>query len=249
MKTRYYVDVENIGNLWVTICKQVSDHSVVNLITSQNTRPTFENLAICLARKIKLNIYNTFAIKKGDQSCDHFLIGLISTKMIKNPDDEYVIVSNDKGYDVFIENKKMMYNIRRERAVTRFDMKIDNAPIYEGLAKVDDDKNTGSIDLEKTTEELKKICDSNELLKENVKEFLKKCIEMSDKKGKKKLLQKYNFDELANTYINTNGDFTKMLDTIQNKTSKIRLSSSVPHSLRSILKDSYTNKLEKFPMP
>lgn len=40
-----------------------------------------------------------------------------------------------------------------------------------------------------------------------------------------------------------------MLDTIQNKTSKIRLSSSVPHSLRSILKDSYTNKLEKFPMP
>ena len=169
--------------------------------------------------------------------------------MIKNPYDEYVIVSNDKGYDVFINNKKGMYNIRRERAVVRVDMKIDNAPIYEGLAKVDEDENTGSIDLEKATEEFKKNCDSNELLKENVKEFLKKCIEMNDKKGKKKLLQKYNFDELANTYINTNGDFTKMLDTIQNKTSKIRLSSSVPHSLRSILKDSYTNKLEKFPMP
>lgn len=185
MKTRYYVDVENIGNLWVTICKQVSDHSVVNLITSQNTRPTFENLAICLARKIKLNIYDTFAIKKGDQSCDHFLIGLVSTKMIKNPDDEYVIVSNDKGYDVFINNKKGMYNIRRERAVVRVDMKIDNTPIYEGLAKVDEDENTGSIDLEKATEEFKKICNSNELLNENVKEFLKKCIEMNDKKGKK----------------------------------------------------------------
>lgn len=105
---RYYVDVENIGQKWIDIVKRRGKEDYILLVTPPGRQLLYSDLIkildICCTDNIKVK--EIFPGCKGDQAADHVILAEANTDSYIFSGDEFVILSNDKGYDVFIESKK-----------------------------------------------------------------------------------------------------------------------------------------------
>ena len=105
---RYYVDVENIGQKWIDIVKRRGKEDYILLVTPPGRQLLYSDLIkildICCTDNIKVK--EIFPGCKGDQAADHVILTEANTDSYIYSDDEFMILSNDKGYDAFIENKK-----------------------------------------------------------------------------------------------------------------------------------------------
>ena len=198
---RYYIDVENIGNKWTKLIKETNKEDFILLITSSSKTIFFSNLIYLFNTDdhAKINIKEAYPGQKGDQSADHALLAEINTDTYLYENAEFVIVSNDKGYDNFINEKFVNgYNVKRIsfQAETVKDVSVDKT----------------DLNIEK--ENKKKIF-------EEIYPLVAKKIEDCVKKTKPTLkIVPFDYTLAAKKYVEFNCDFEKTRIAVEPKVGK-----------------------------
>lgn len=103
MKKFYFVDFENVHNKGLDD-KSLKDAECVYVFYTENAK----NIDVGEIKNREL-----YEVKPGDQSADKHLVSYLGFKLAeKGKDCEYIIVSNDKGYDEIINFwKKKEYKV------------------------------------------------------------------------------------------------------------------------------------------
>lgn len=116
-RKHYFIDTENIGLEWLGVVPANEDNEIV-MFVSKNTNM---KVPLMLVAKIHNNYKHiryieckTLGIKNA---MDFIIVSSVSYTAAKAPDngqDEYIIVSNDHGYDVCVERlKELGANVTR----------------------------------------------------------------------------------------------------------------------------------------
>ena len=117
----YYVDVENVGNEWMNIIKdETPNDKILYLFTSKYAHLTYSEAAF-LHDYMSLGVVyikEGWSCGGGSNAIDYYLMGTMNNDIITDENaekNEYIILSDDKGYDAFIrELKEKGINIRRQ---------------------------------------------------------------------------------------------------------------------------------------
>lgn len=213
---KYYVDVENVGTAWIKIFNEMESDDCMVLYTSKNTVVHY-GLFIPILSSGRIN---RFDIREGwvrgnkDSALDYFLMGELNNDIKRDHMLECIIVSNDKGYDDFINELSSDGYL-----ITRMNVELKKEiPVSEEKK-------------EKTDEEILHYTK----LQANIAAMLKGSIRKQQGK-KNDYLADYNFSELADAFIKSNGDFNYVLSKIKSKTKSKRFSALIPKEVRNTIK-------------
>ena len=245
MKT-YYVDVENVHKGWLTLLKVVPEEDYIRLYTSKNTLTNYTAI-IKIAGRIcdgTLEIREAVVNGKGDNSLDHFLLGELYNQMLRSPSDEYVIVSNDHDYDVFINER-----LHEGYMISRLTVNTYPEPVNTDPQLLECSKKTGNdtdnviesepiINLGPTIPVVSAIeskAYSDEEKEEKLIHMLTNTV--LSKQGKKNRLNSYKINNMAKALLKSEGDFNDVLDCINNKMDRSLFSSYFSKEMRRELKD------------
>lgn len=108
MKKVYLVDSENVGDVWVPLLAAAkAEEEIVVFYTQRSPHMNYENV-----RKLKETDREAVFIKcfEGSNALDFQLVTELGYRLCREPDCEYVIVSNDTGFDAAVRywNEKDM---------------------------------------------------------------------------------------------------------------------------------------------
>lgn len=148
MRRNYYIDVENVGQYWLKILKEAGNGDCVYLFTSPIIKTSYSEFIPILNNRsgCHVEVWEAYPGRKGDQSLDHFLIGVANTHTymygkpgvdadsdIPDVVNEFIIVSNDCGYESFV-NKKILegYRISLRKTDSITDVGIDSSIQAQG---------------------------------------------------------------------------------------------------------------------
>ena len=101
MKRYYYVDSENVGDNWVKLLQTVDKEDVfIVFYTDKSPNMKYENLIIVREAKNMIQFEKCY---KGPNALDFQLTTQIGYDICNNTAEiEYVIVSNDAGFDAVV---------------------------------------------------------------------------------------------------------------------------------------------------
>lgn len=99
-KNIYFVDTENVHNNWLSLL-DTTEAMKIYLFYTQNTPHIPYDTLKSLTKHIRS--LNMISCKPGPNALDFQLISYLSFILKKRTRHNYVIVSNDKGYDVVID--------------------------------------------------------------------------------------------------------------------------------------------------
>ncbi len=124
MKKMYFVDFENVHNAGINNIEDLNKNDLAFIFTTKNAGKIKENIDC-------FNNVKKITVPKGKESLDKHLLFLLANIMGKNEDGyEYIVISNDKGYDDIIEScNKAGFKVSRKPSIEKFNLPISKNPI------------------------------------------------------------------------------------------------------------------------
>lgn len=220
---RYYIDVENVGRAWLEHFKNMTENDFMTLFTSKKTCAHYEDFIYVFNsnKKEHFKILEAYVRGNGDSALDYFLMGVVNNEVKVNPDDVYIILSGDKGYDHFIkELTNQGISISRIELKPASPSHKDNGDTNVAKAKAVEKKN-----YKLTRNELEKTI--IDMMKYSVK----------NAQGSMNYLDSYKFDVLAKRYIDNKCDFETTIRAIPDKKSRSRFSTMITNKTRDNMKE------------
>lgn len=221
---RYYIDVENVGRAWVNHFRKMSDDDFMTLFTSKKTCAHYEDfIYVFNSEKMgHFKILEAYVRGNGDSALDYFLMGTLNNEAKINPEDEYIILSGDKGYDHFI--KELNDN---GISISRIETKKQPPAAKEGCEDT-------QVTTKKAIESGNRKLTRPELEKEIVTMMR---ASVRNAQGKVNYLDTYKFDVLAKRYIDNKCNFEKTLLAIPEKKNRSRFSTMINNKTRDKMKE------------
>lgn len=123
----YLVDSENVGDIWVPLLvSSQEDDEVLVFYTTKSPHMNYENVRMLKETEKEADFIKCF---EGSNALDFQLVSELGYRLSQNATREYVIVSNDTGFDAAVallvsaenagepfERKGMPQNADREKA-------------------------------------------------------------------------------------------------------------------------------------
>ncbi|MCD7863329.1 MAG: PIN domain-containing protein [Lachnospiraceae bacterium] len=113
---RYFIDSENVNEVWVNILNILKPEDLIFLFYTDNSAH------ISCAKAVELiNIgakqIRGIRCKEGNNGLDFQMVTQLGAVISKSPKREYILISNDNGFDAVVSYwKQKGYNIRREKS-------------------------------------------------------------------------------------------------------------------------------------
>ncbi len=113
---RYFIDSENVNEVWVNILNILKPEDLIFLFYTDNSAH------ISCAKAVELiNIgakqIRGIRCKEGNNGLDFQMVTQLGAVISKSPKCEYILISNDNGFDAVVSYwKQKGYNIRREKS-------------------------------------------------------------------------------------------------------------------------------------
>ncbi len=134
---RYFIDSENVNEVWVNILNILKPEDIIFLFYTDNSAH------ISCARAVELiNIgakrIKGIRCKEGNNGLDFQMVTQLGAVISKEPKCEYILVSNDNGFDAVVSYwKQKGYNIRREKSSYCVSLQIPdpNKPVQKPQKK------------------------------------------------------------------------------------------------------------------
>lgn len=225
----YYVDVENVGNEWMNIIKdETPNDKILYLFTSKYAHLTYSEAAF-LHDYMSLGVVyikEGWSCGGGSNAIDYYLMGTMNNDIITDEnaeENEYIILSDDKGYDAFIrELKEKGINIRRQPKGEKDILeKIKKEKALETLSRKEQDEIKEKNKLECETRIEKKLRDTVQ------SQFTKK----------KSHIREYPYKQIAVCFYKTK-NFENAVQKIKSETERKIFCSLITKKVRKeILKD------------
>ena len=96
----YLVDSENVGDIWVPLLvSSQEDDEVLVFYTTKSPHMNYENVRILKETEKEADFIKCF---EGSNALDFQLVSELGYRLSQNADREYVIVSNDTGFDAAV---------------------------------------------------------------------------------------------------------------------------------------------------
>lgn len=190
----YYIDVENVNNYFFNILVNSKKNDRLILFTSKNTRiSTYLFKNILESGKIdKITVKEGFVRGNKDQAIDYFLMGELNNHIEKEPRSEYIIVSNDKGYDDFI-----FFKLEQNQNVKLSRLSVNNS-----------DNKTNILAVSQTNT---KLCKDEQI--KNISNFIKnRCSGIFTKHN-----ISFDYTGFAMKYIKSQGSFKTLVQNLPNQ--------------------------------
>ena len=112
MRKFYYIDSENVGDDWISLLASVGvDDKIFVFYTDKSPHMNYNNLILLKNSPKEVTFIKCF---EGTNALDFQLCTEIGLQVHDNPDAEFIIVSNDTGYDVVVKYL-MQHNVRIKR--------------------------------------------------------------------------------------------------------------------------------------
>ena len=100
MKRIYLVDSENVGDIWVPLLvSSQEDDEVLVFYTTKSPHMNYENVRMLKETEKEADFIKCF---EGSNALDFQLVSELGYRLSQNADREYVIVSNDTGFDAVV---------------------------------------------------------------------------------------------------------------------------------------------------
>jgi len=112
MSKLYFIDSENVGDLWVALLPTLEEgDDILVFYTARSPHMSYRNLIALKESEKKVTFIECY---EGNNALDFQLCSEIGYYIHANPDIDYFIVSNDTGYDAVVKYwKKKNLSIRR----------------------------------------------------------------------------------------------------------------------------------------
>lgn len=96
----YLVDSENVGDIWVPLLvSSQEDDEVLVFYTTKSPHMNYENVRMLKETEKEADFIKCF---EGSNALDFQLVSELGYRLSQNADREYVIVSNDTGFDAVV---------------------------------------------------------------------------------------------------------------------------------------------------
>ena len=96
----YLVDIENVGDIWVPLLvSSQEDDEVLVFYTTKSPHMNYENVRMLKETEKEADFIKCF---EGSNALDFQLVSELGYRLSQNADREYVIVSNDTGFDAAV---------------------------------------------------------------------------------------------------------------------------------------------------
>ena len=96
----YLVDIENVGDIWVPLLvSSQEDDEVLVFYTTKSPHMNYENVRMLKETEKEADFIKCF---EGSNALDFQLVSELGYRLSQNADREYVIVSNDTGFDAVV---------------------------------------------------------------------------------------------------------------------------------------------------
>lgn len=131
----YLVDSENVGDIWVPLLvSSQEDDEVLVFYTTKSPHMNYENVRMLKETEKEADFIKCF---EGSNALDFQLVSELGYRLSQNADREYVIVSNDTGFDAAVR-----YWSTRKMSVSRLNGKECHRMLTEKKQRVT--KETGA---------------------------------------------------------------------------------------------------------
>ena len=101
MKKVYLVDSENVGDVWVPLLVSAKgEEEVVVFYTQRSPHMNYENVRMLKETDKEATFIKCF---EGNNALDFQLVSELGYHLCKEPDCDYIIVSNDTGFDAVVK--------------------------------------------------------------------------------------------------------------------------------------------------
>ena len=131
----YLVDSENVGDIWVPLLvSSQEDDEVLVFYTTKSPHMNYENVRMLKETEKEADFIKCF---EGSNALDFQLVSELGYRLSQNTDREYVIVSNDTGFDAAVR-----YWSTRKMPVSRLNGKECHRMLTEKKQRVT--KETGA---------------------------------------------------------------------------------------------------------
>lgn len=187
---RYFIDSENVNEVWVNILNILKPEDIIFLFYTDNSAH------ISCARAVELiNIgakrIKGIRCKEGNNGLDFQMVTQLGAVISKEPKCEYILVSNDNGFDAVVSYwKQKGYNIRREKSSYCVSLQISdpNKPVQKTTKKPAGKQNYYNNNRNRQRIENKKDYKKPQPKLEDKKQYQpdnKKVVDLEEKKGQK----------------------------------------------------------------
>lgn len=109
MRTEYYVDAENVGILWTKLEIAFTEQDKIYILANKDSQRVSKRFIETCPAKIETMVFNA----KGHNDLDILIAGMIGASIAE--DKRFVIISNDTGYNSFIDYFLEHYSCDIER--------------------------------------------------------------------------------------------------------------------------------------
>ena len=104
MRKNYYIDSENVGDDWISLLGSVAaNDNIIVFYTDKSPHMNYNNLILLKNSPKEITFIKCF---EGTNALDFQLCTEIGLQVHDNPDVEFIIVSNDTGYDAVVKYLK-----------------------------------------------------------------------------------------------------------------------------------------------
>ena len=102
----YLIDTENVASEWIEKYKQLGmdqpDSKIIIAYTDKSSKLSYDQISFLLENSDQASIGFTKCRNGKPNALDFHILGMITKMIMENKDEEYIIVSNDTGFDEFI---------------------------------------------------------------------------------------------------------------------------------------------------
>lgn len=102
----YLIDTENVASEWIEKFQQLGmdqpDSKIIIAYTDKSSKLSYDQISFLLENSAQASIGFTKCRNGKPNALDFHILGTITRMMMENKDEEYIIVSNDTGFDEFI---------------------------------------------------------------------------------------------------------------------------------------------------
>ena len=135
MKNIFFVDSENVGDSWIELFDYLNDEDMILVFyTDKSPNMSYKNL---ITLKQSPFFPEFIMCENGtENSLDFQLVSCLGSYTVKNPEDNLIIVSKDKGFDSVVHFwSERGYNICRKAPSIFYT--LSNEPVTEVHASTD----------------------------------------------------------------------------------------------------------------
>lgn len=107
MKRKYFIDTENVGDAWISFLKKAEPDDAFILFISKYTKLSHGNMRKIMdsGKTGQISFHEVYTQGKGGNAMDYTLCSSMLESIYLDPESEFVILSSDHDYDVFLSEQ------------------------------------------------------------------------------------------------------------------------------------------------